>query len=235
VQAIRRVTEGESVNAVCAALGRTQAWYYKWRERYRQAGLDGLKDRRPGHNARHTPERMRALIVETRDRLVRDAESGTYHLGIGADQVARELEKLGLTPPCRRTIHDVLRAANRINKPPSPQGYRQRPLAERANDVHQLDFWPQVLTGGDYLFLIHLVDVASWYPCGQVSQDKATDSVLAFLLSSWRTLGVPRVLQVDNEMSFTGGRWVSRLGRLVRLALLLGGEVWFNPFRPANL
>lgn len=229
-EAIRRVAQGESVSRVCADLGRTRAWYYKWRKRYCQDGLAGLQDRRPGPVSRQLPEELRVLIVEIRDRLVRQAKEGVHHLGIGADQIAKELQALDLTPPSARTIYRILQAADRTARNEGPKGYRQRPIALAANDVHQLDFWPRVLEGGTSLFLIHLVDVATWYPCGQVSENKTTDSVLAFLLASWQELGVPRILQVDNEMSFTGGRWVSRLGRMIRLALLLGCEVWFNPF-----
>jgi hypothetical protein len=171
------------------------------------------------------------LILEIRDRLVRQAEAGMYHLGIGADQIVQELEDLGLAPPSRRTIYRILNAGGRIACQPGPRGYRPRPFARCANDVHQLDLWPRVLEGGTSLFLIHLVDVATWYPCGAVGEDKRTDTIIAFLLTSWQELGVPRVLQMDNEMSFTGGRWADRLGRLARLTLLLGCEVWFNPFR----
>jgi len=234
-EAIRRVTQGESISSVCADLGRTRAWYYKWRERYRKDGLAGLEDRRSGYASHQTAKGLRELIIEIRDRLVHQAEAGTHHLGIGANQIAQELRALNLTPPSQRTIYRILELAGRTGQGKGPRGYRQRPMAVQANDVHQLDFWPRVLEGGTTLFLIHLVDVATWYPCGQVSEDKTTESVLAFLLSSWQTLGVPRVLQVDNEMAFTGGRWASRLGRVVRLALLLGCEVWFNPFRYAGV
>ena len=177
-EAIRRVSNGESISAVCADLDRTRTWYYKWRQHYAQGGLAGLQDRRPGHAARRTSERLCDLIVKIRDRLVHQAEAGTHHLGIGASQIVRELAGLGLTPPCQRTIYHILGAAGRIPEPQNTTGYRQRPAAGRANDVHQLDLWPRVLEGGTWLFLVHLVDVTTWYPCGQVSADKTTDSML---------------------------------------------------------
>jgi hypothetical protein len=98
------------------------------------------------------------------------------------------------------------------------------------NAVHQIDIWPRVIQGGERLHFFHLVDVACWYPHGIVSADKSTNSALAFLVESWQTLGRPRIAQFDNEMTFTGGRWAHRLGRVVRLCLAVGVEVWFIPF-----
>lgn len=231
VEAIGRVANGEPVQDVCADLERTRAWYYKWRARYRTHGLAGLQDRRPGHPpSQCTPAPLRRLIVEIRDRLVRQAEEGTYHLGMGDAQIIRELKAVGIDPPHRATIYRILGKEGRISQPEWPRGYRPRPQAVQANDVHQLDIWPRMLEGGTMLFIIHLVDIATWYPCGMVACDKRTDTILIFLLQSWHILDVPTALQMDNEMSFTGGRWADCLGRLVRLALLLGCEVWFNPF-----
>lgn len=50
--AIRRVTQGEAISKVCTDLGRSRPWYYKWRTRYRQHGLTGLQDQRPGHGTK---------------------------------------------------------------------------------------------------------------------------------------------------------------------------------------
>lgn len=231
LEAIRRVVQGEPISQVCADLGRSRTWFYKRRACYRQHGLAGLQDQRPGHApVNRTPEGVRELIVQSRDRLVRAAQAGEHHLGIGAERITQELGALGIPPPHPRTVYRILAKAQRTARAPAPRGYCPCPPAERANDVHQLDFWPRILAGGERLFLIHLVDVATWYPCGWVSADKSTDTLLAFLLANWQMLGVPGVLQIDNEMPFTGGRWAAHMGRLVRLALLLGCEVWFNPF-----
>lgn len=233
-QAIRRVAQGERISTVCGDLGRSRPWYYKWRDRYRQAGLDGLRDGRCNSTPpQSTPDKIQQLVIEMRDRLVRQAEAGTHYLGIGGNQIRQEFTALGLPAPSRSTIYRILKKAGRTRVHKEPL-YRPRPPANQVNAVHQLDLWPRVLQGGTTLFLIHLVDVASWYPCGAVIENKGTDAILSFVLESWQHLGVPRVLQLDNEWSFTGGRWAHRLGRLVRLALLFGCEVWFNPFYTAE-
>jgi transposase len=230
--AIRRVQKGESVTHVCASLGRCRPWYYKWRQRFAKEGVAGLRDRRSENGpSRVTPKHLQQLIVEIRDRLVRQAKRGTYHGGIGAQAIQRELHVLEMEVPDHSTIYRILKDAGRPPSVAPPDGWAAVPTATQANDVHPMDLWPRVITEGAYLYIVHLVDVASWYVHGRVLTTKRTDKLLDFLVASWCHLGVAQVLQVDNEMMFTGGRWFSHLGRFVRLALLAGSEVWFNPFR----
>jgi transposase len=46
-------------------LGRSVSWSYKWQERYRHAGWDGLKERSrtPHHIAHKTSEQVRQVIL----------------------------------------------------------------------------------------------------------------------------------------------------------------------------
>jgi transposase len=232
IEAIRCVAQGEPISAVCADLDRSRTWYYKWQRRFDQAGVAGLVDRRhqnqPGNE---TPEWLQHLIVDIRDRLVKQAEADEGVQGVGARVVRDELQHLQIDPPHWTTIHRILRRAGRIPAPDDvPQGYCPRPDVDGLNAVHQVDVWPQVIHGGPYVYFFHLVDVASWYPHGSVSADKSTDTALAFLVDAWQTVGVPQVVQFDNAMTFTGGRWAHRLGRVVRLCMAVGATVWFIPY-----
>jgi transposase InsO family protein len=234
IEAIRRVKEGESVHSVSRALGRSRRWYYKWATVYQREGAAGLHDRRGRREAANkTPAWLAQLIIETRDRLVQQAHTGQSFVGIGARRVVHELQALQVEPlPHWITVHRHLVRAGRV--PPDqegePVGYCPRPAAGQVNDVHQVDIWPPVLVGGQKVYFFHLVDIVSWYPFGMVVADKSTDTALAFLQAAFQALGPPRVAQLDNEMSFTGGRWAHRLGRVVRLCLALGVTVWFIPF-----
>ena len=231
LEAIRRIAQGELIPDVCADLNRSRTWYYKWSKRFRSEGVSGLVDQRLENSPSNaTPDWLKKLIVETRDRLVKQAQNGTSFQGIGAREVVRELEELKVDVPHWMTIHRILKEAGRINPTAKPIGYCPRPTVDGLNSVHQIDIWPRVLHGGERFHFFHLVDVASWYPCGMVTDDKTTDTALHFLVKCWQRIDLPKITQFDNEMTFTGGRWAHRLGRVVRLCLALGMQVWFIPF-----
>jgi putative transposase len=161
-EAIRRVNSGESVSAVCRELRRSRTWYYKWRKRYEESGPEGLKDQRPGHApSKKTSASMQKLVQSIRERLVRRAEAGDHHLGIGAKQIQRELRELGVPVVSTATVYRILRQSGQIESDQPPRGWCPRPIATQTNQVQQLDLWPRVLGGGTYLFIAHLVDITS--------------------------------------------------------------------------
>jgi len=68
-------------------LGRSVSWSYKWQERYRQAGWEGLKaqSRTPHHIAHKTSEQVRQAILRTRSELEAEALLADKLSYIGAD------------------------------------------------------------------------------------------------------------------------------------------------------
>ncbi len=63
-------------------------------------------------------------------------------------------------------------------------------------------------------------DAATGLAAGTEEPDRQVQRVLAFLQRDWRQHGIPRFLQMDNDMSLTGGRRHPRtMGQLVRFCL----------------
>lgn len=62
-------------------------------------------------------------------------------------------------------------------------------------------------------------------------QNKGADSIISFLVNDWKTFGIPRYLQLDNEASFLGSMYHPRtFGKLSRFCLNFGVELVFIPF-----
>src|ERR1700690_2162049 len=80
-------------------LGRSISWSYKWQERYRQAGWEGLKEqpRAPHHIAHKTSEQVRQVILRTRSELEAEALSADKLSYIGADAIFIHLQSQGMS------------------------------------------------------------------------------------------------------------------------------------------
>jgi putative transposase len=100
-----------SVQQICSAMGRTEAWFHKWWRRYLETGPDGLYDltRANHHVAQRIPPELERTILSIRRRLQVHASPATRYRLIGATAILAEFKSLGICPlPCEHTIARLL-------------------------------------------------------------------------------------------------------------------------------
>lgn len=160
----------------------------------------------------------------------------------GAEAIFNELIDLGISPlHSIRTIHRILarhqlitrKRRDRSRKGPLLPG----PLARQQNDVHQIDFIVgHYLSSQRPVVVLTRKDVATGQVGGTEEPDRRVQRVLAYLVKDWQHHGIPRFLQMDNDMSLTGGRRHPRsLGQVIRLCLACRVIPVFTPERrPAS-
>ncbi|MGH2804937.1 MAG: hypothetical protein ACRDL4_18140 [Thermoleophilaceae bacterium] len=178
---------------------------------------------------------VEAQVLEVRERLVANPWAQ-----IGAEAIAWELEKLGISPPTTRTIERILArsgAARRSRRErPSAKGVPYpTPPCEAVGDLHQADLvGPRHLDGGEPFIALNMVDVAAHAGGIEITADEREETICGALMSLWERHGVPRRLQLDNGKPFIVGG--GTLGEVVRLCLHQGttpvfipqGEPWRN-------
>src|SRR6516162_9633412 len=138
---------GQPVKHICSALGRVEAWFYKWWRRYLEAGPEGLYDltRANHHVAQRLSPEMERTILSIRRRLQAHATPATRYSLIGADAIRAELKALSVRPlPGRRTIERVLQrnglTAPRVRLAPLvPRQKYPGPQARASNQLHEVD------------------------------------------------------------------------------------------------
>lgn len=240
-KAIELLRRGESFTAVARVIRRCRAWVAKWWARYQREGRAGLHDRSrsPRRIWRRTALHLVALVLRIRGELVAHRTRRTAFAGRGAEAIRWELEQRRVRRlPSLRTIERILQQHGCTRQERRRRRGRGRPCpAPRATGVgtvQQTDLiGPRHVRGPrgvTRFFAFHTLDVVSRAAAASYYGDKGTEAFCAHFLHAWEALGVPRVSQVDNELTLAGGNPHGfTFSQVMRLGLLLGIHWWFIP------
>lgn len=201
---------------LCERYGISRKTGYKWVERYRESGLEGLaeRSRRPLHQGLQIPAAIRQAILELRAGQ-RDAP--------GPKKIQALLERRFGTEcvPSKTSICNILKAENQI----APRRRRRRVTPSRSplrsascpNELWSADYKGQFRTrDGKWCYPLTVMDDASRYllACdgrfGTGSQEAKQSFERLF-----REYGLPERLRTDNGVPFA----TTAVGGLSRLSI----------------
>jgi transposase InsO family protein len=230
--AVRRYLTGESPQSICASLGKTKPWLYKWVSRYTPDDPEWCDDqsRRPLSNPYRTPAEIERVVEMVRLNL--------YNKGhfCGKQAIQWEMIDLEVQPlPSLSTIGRILRRRDLTYRrtgryEPKGKKYPELP-ALLPNQTHQVDLvGPCYLTGPIRFYSLHAVDTAI-NRCGiEPMPSRTAQNILDAVYAVWLRMGIPDNLQVDNELAFYGSPTHPRgMGPLIRLCLRYDVNLWFIP------
>ena len=229
-EAIRLWLNDTPSQEILRRVQRSHAWLSKWRKRFRLKGWHGLRSRsrQPRHQAGAYSRRIVRLIVQTRRRLARQ------RVGLsGPRAIQRELRQTGLgkRTPSLATIKRVLHAQG-LSTPavePTP-AYCPAPQTTLGGILHAIDWTCRYLEHGPKVYAFHTLNLRTRACSQTIASDKSSATLRAHVLHTWKTLGIPHFLQLDNDAVFNGGYKAPRIfGQFVRLCLCLGIELIFLP------
>ena len=237
-EAIRLYQQGAKVNEICLRLNASRPWFYKWLKRF-QSGVDNWfceQSRRPHRVANRTAVEREEAVIRIRQRL----EKAKYSQR-GAMAIQWEMEKLNLEALPTWTIDRILKRHNlvRVKRKYQPSGKQYPDLKRIFSDlIQQADLvGPRYIHKDGHFYSLNVIDLESYLAAINPCRSKADLQVAESLLRSWKTIGKPDFLQMDNELSFRGSnRHPHSLGLVIRMCLALGiqpifipnGEPWRN-------
>lgn len=233
IDVVKRHYSGQKANYIYKSLGKTKRWFYFWLNRYNPNDEKWYEDKPKAPKS--TPHKIsieaEALVCNVRDKLVK-----TKYAQIGGLAIQWELEKLGAKPIPIWTINRILKRNNLVKE---PEIYEKRNKlypkikVTLPNIVHQLDLiGPRYIGKGkdNKFFSANLIDVFSNAAKIRPYKGKRDIFITDFLVYTWQMLGIPKYLQLDNELSFKGSnRHPRTFGNVIKLCLCLGVEPIFIP------
>jgi hypothetical protein len=232
--------EGTSVLEIAAILQRSRNWVYKWAERS-QSDDDAWylsQSTEPYTKPRKISADVERAIVHSRKFLQQRNTPATQYAFCGAVGIHQDLDRKGIEDkPCLSTINRVLSRNGLVEADPRTGSQQKRIYypavrARHAGFIHQLDLiTPLYIAGYGKISSVNRIDVCTSHANLQQYDAKNAESIISFVIDDWKTYGVPRYLQGDNEAAFRGGLYHPRsFGKLVRFCLNFGVQMIFIPF-----
>lgn len=210
--------ESANISMLCERFGISRKTGYKWLERYKAQGANGLHDqsRRPIYSPNKTSQEMEKMILDIRKE----------HYWCGRKIQAHLQRKEVLTIPSPSTITMILRRNGQINKESSEKAQHWNRFERDAPmDLVQMDFKGHFPTMQERCHPLTVVDDHSRYClCLQACTDEKRPTVRNHLTVVFRQYGLPLQINVDNGPPWgtenTGGytqlsMWLIRLGIVV--------------------
>ena len=232
IRAVHRFFNDEKPESICASLGRSRAWLYKWVKRHT------ADDKSWSENQSRRPLSLTSRTPKENEEIVKMVRLNLYNrdLFCGAQAILWEMEELEVRPlPSPRTINRILSRNELTHRRTGRYEAKGTPYPKLPsffpNQTHQADLvGPCYLKGPVRFYGLNAVDMAT-ARCGlYTAPSKSGQSILDGFWEIWQRLGIPVNVQVDNAMSFFGSPTHPRgMGPLIRLCLHYGVEPWFIP------
>ncbi len=187
------IQDAVNIAQLCSNYEISRTTAYKWINRYKQEGLDGLeeKSKKPINSPYKTPENIINLILETRNKFP----------AWGGRKIRAYLEKQGhKNLPVPSTITKIFKQNNLIDKEKSDKRkHFIRFEHENPNDLWQMDFKGNFpLKYGRCHPLTVLDDHSRYCICLKACSNEKHEVVKTNLIEAFKKYGLPKRFTMDN-------------------------------------
>lgn len=182
---------------------------------------------------------LEAVIIQTRQKLVKRDEPQTRYAYHGAIAIHQKLDEMGYeNKPHLSTINRVLKRNNLIEHketladPNKPKIYYPVIRAQYHGHIYESDLvTPRYIAGYGPIVSVNRVDVYTSQANLDQYISKGADSIIDFASEDWKIYPKPAFFKIDNEASFRGSMFHPRtFGKLTRFCLNFGVQMIFIPF-----
>lgn len=186
------MAEGANMSELCDRFAVSRGCGYKWLERFRQRGDEGLAElsRRPHGSPSQTEEKIEKAVLAVRSE----------HPAWGGRKIAAVLKRSGLAAPSPSTITTILRRNGcAVGRFGGGHGHFIRFEHPYPNDLWQMDFKGHVAMRQGRLHPLTVLDDHSRYAIAvEACADETGNTVKTRLQAAFRRYGLPWRMAVDN-------------------------------------